>query len=52
MVPLPDTIDNIKRERNLLIQLASIFVRQGLSYRASFDKNEDLKKFSTDLENA
>ena len=33
--------------------IASIFAwSQGLSYRASFDKNEDLKKFSTDLENA
>ena len=33
--------------------IASIFaLSQGLSYRASFDKNEDLKKFSTDLENA
>ena len=33
--------------------IASIFAwSQGLSYRASFDKNEDLKKFSSDLENA
>ena len=33
--------------------IASIFAwSQGLSYRASFDKNDDLKKFSTDLENA
>ena len=33
--------------------IASIFAwSQGLSYRASFDKNEDLKSFSTDLENA
>jgi isocitrate dehydrogenase len=33
--------------------IASIFAwSQGLSYRASFDNNEDLKKFSTDLENA
>ena len=33
--------------------IASIFAwSQGLSYRASFDENEDLKKFSTDLENA
>ena len=33
--------------------IASIFAwSQGLSYRASFDKNEDIKKFSTDLENA
>ena len=33
--------------------IASIFAwSQGLSYRASFDKNEDLKKFSTDLESA
>jgi len=33
--------------------IASIFAwSQGLSYRASFDKNEDLKKFSADLENA
>ena len=33
--------------------IASIFAwSQGLSYRASFDKNEDLKKFSTDLENS
>ena len=33
--------------------IASIFAwSQGLSYRASFDKNEDLKKFSKDLENA
>ena len=33
--------------------IASIFAwSQGLSYRASFDQNEDLKKFSTDLENA
>ena len=33
--------------------IASIFAwSQGLSYRASFDQNEDLKKFSADLENA
>ena len=33
--------------------IASIFAwSQGLSYRASFDKNEDLKDFSADLENA
>ena len=33
--------------------IASIFAwSQGLSYRASFDENEDLKKFSTDLESA
>ena len=33
--------------------IASIFAwSQGLTYRASFDKNEDLKKFSSDLENA
>ena len=33
--------------------IASIFAwSQGLSYRASFDNNEDLKKFSSDLENA
>ena len=33
--------------------IASIFAwSQGLSYRASFDTNEDLKKFSSDLENA
>ena len=33
--------------------IASIFAwSQGLSYRASFDKNEDLKKFSSDLDNA
>ena len=33
--------------------IASIFAwSQGLSYRASFDQNEDLKKFSTDLESA
>ena len=33
--------------------IASIFAwSQGLSYRASFDKNENLKKFSLDLENA
>ena len=33
--------------------IASIFAwSQGLSYRASFDKNEELKKFSTDLESA
>jgi isocitrate dehydrogenase len=33
--------------------IASIFAwSQGLAYRASFDKNEDLKKFSSDLENA
>ena len=33
--------------------IASIFAwSQGLSYRASFDNNENLKKFSTDLENA
>ena len=33
--------------------IASIFAwSQGLSYRASFDKNEDLKKFSSDLEKA
>ncbi len=33
--------------------IASIFAwSQGLSYRASFDKNKDLKKFSTDLEDA
>tara|TARA_B100000683_G_C12341728_1_gene495004 strand:- start:301 stop:894 length:594 start_codon:yes stop_codon:yes gene_type:complete len=33
--------------------IASIFAwSQGLSYRASFDENENLKKFSTDLESA
>ncbi len=33
--------------------IASIFAwSQGLSYRASFDNNEDLKKFSLDLERA
>ena len=33
--------------------IASIFAwSQGLSYRASFDHNEDLKNFSSDLENA
>ncbi len=33
--------------------IASIFAwSQGLSYRASFDNNEDLKKFSSDLEKA
>ena len=33
--------------------IASIFAwSQGLSYRASFDENEDLKKFSKDLESA
>ena len=33
--------------------IASIFAwSQGLSYRASFDKNEDLKNFSADLEKA
>ena len=33
--------------------IASIFAwSQGLSYRASFDKNEDLKRFSSDLEKA
>jgi isocitrate dehydrogenase len=33
--------------------IASIFAwSQGLSYRASFDENKDLKKFSKDLESA
>ncbi len=47
MALLPDTIDNIKKGKETSTNpIASIFAwSQGLSYRASFDKNEDLKNF-------
>ena len=44
---------NQKGKETSTNSIASIFAwSQGLSYRASFDNNEDLKKFSSDLENA